>query len=81
MVDEAIVQPLGEVRSVAGRSVRLGITVKNFLQKPLQDIALSVRFFQDHQNGAMDYQLDTRLAIVGAATVILPEVIFPFFFV
>ncbi|XP_066993209.1 protein brunelleschi [Anabrus simplex] len=56
-----------------GQCLQLGITVFNFLERPLWQVALSIQFYQDHQNGVNNYRLDTRLATAGAPKVILPK--------
>lgn len=70
------VEPQEELSSQVGQSLLLGFNMINSLSWSLRDLELSVHFFQDHQNGATNYQLDTRIACSGATSVHLDEVCF-----
>lgn len=64
-----------ELSSKIGQCMNLGVWVYNSLSWPLLNMELSLQFFQDHQNGVSNYQLDTRLATAGVTHVQLPEVL------
>ncbi|XP_075217129.1 trafficking protein particle complex subunit brun isoform X2 [Lycorma delicatula] len=64
-----------DLTSKIGQCLQLGIHVYNSLSWPLLNLELSVQFFQDHQNGISNYNLDTRLATAGATQVQLPQVL------
>lgn len=57
-----------------GECVSVGVGVCNALEHPLNDLTLSINFYQDHHNGVNNYQLETRLSIAGANKVMLPAV-------
>ncbi|XP_039275687.1 protein brunelleschi isoform X4 [Nilaparvata lugens] len=63
-----------ELTSKIGQCLNVGVWVHNSLSWPLVNLELSLQFFQDHQNGVTNYQLDTRLATAGVTQVQLPEV-------
>lgn len=52
--------------------------VCNALKHPLNDLTVSINFYQDHHNGVNNYQLETRLSIAGANKVMLPTVSYNF---
>lgn len=51
----------------AGDCVELQMSVANSLQTCLKDVTLSVQFYQDYNNGTLNYRMDTRLAVSGAS--------------
>lgn len=69
------VEPQSELTCVVGKSLLLGMRVHNSLSWSLVDLELSTQFFQDHQNGIINYQLDTRIATAGATQIQLPKVL------
>lgn len=68
------VESQSELTCVVGKSLLLGMRVHNSLSWSLIDLELSTQFFQDHQNGIINYQLDTRIATAGATQIQLPQV-------
>ena len=75
-VNGALVEPQTELSCAVGKSLLLGMRVHNSLSWSLVDLELSTQFFQDHQNGIINYQLDTRIATAGATQIQLPKVKF-----
>lgn len=76
MLNSKMVRPQTEtdLTSKIGQCLQLGVRVYNSLSWPLLNLELCIQFFQDHQNGINNYQLDTRLATAGATQVQLPQV-------
>lgn len=73
-MNSQMVKPQEEVSCHLGELLQLGITVQNFLDRPLRNMILKIQYYQDHQNGVNNYRLETRLASTGADRVQLPEV-------
>ncbi|KAB0793804.1 hypothetical protein PPYR_13424 [Photinus pyralis] len=65
-------KPQEEINCDAGDCLSVRIGVSNSLEKPLQQLMLSVQFYQDHRNGTHNYKLETRVVIVGCAKKVLP---------
>lgn len=51
----------------AGDCVELQMSVANSLPNCLKDVTLSVQFYQDYNNGTLNYRTDARLAVSGAS--------------
>ena len=73
VLNKEIAKPLSELTCVAGQCLQLGVTVQNFLDWPLHNVALALKFFQEYQNGVRNYRLDSHLAIAGAPNVLLAQ--------
>lgn len=65
LVDGAQVQPQAEVQCVAGQRVVFGIRLSNLSPHALQQLELTVQFYQDYQNGVHNYKLETRVILSG----------------
>lgn len=50
----------------AGDCLELQVSVSNSLECVLRQVTLSIQFYQDYQNGTLNYKLDSRLATAGA---------------
>ncbi|PSN54921.1 hypothetical protein C0J52_01648 [Blattella germanica] len=50
-LNEQPVKPQEELSCHAGQCLKLGVSVHNFLERSLRFVCLTVRFYQDHQNG------------------------------
>lgn len=50
---------------MAGECLSLGVAVWNHLSRPLHKLCLSVQFYQDYNNGVLNYKLDNRVATAG----------------
>ena len=58
--------PQSEVTCIVGKSIDLEISVRNLSATTLQNLVLSVQFYQDFQNGMHNYRLETRVTMSGA---------------
>lgn len=65
-IDNKNVAPQSEVTCSVGQSIDLGISVCNLSTTTLQNLVLSVQFYQDFQNGIHNYRLETRVTMSGA---------------
>lgn len=50
---------------MTGDCLEMQVFVTNSLEKALSQLTLSVQFYQDYENGTVNYRLDTRLATTG----------------
>lgn len=73
LLNKEVAKPLSELTCVAGQCLQLGVTVQNFLDWPLNNIALALKFFQEYQTGVRNYRLDSHLAVAGAPNVLLDQ--------
>lgn len=55
----------------AGDCMEVQMSIANSLETALKELTLSVQFYQDYNNGTLNYRMDTRLAISGASKKIL----------
>lgn len=46
--------------------MNMKMIVTNSLEKDLNQLALSLQFYQDYENGTLNYRMETRLATTGA---------------
>ena len=65
VINEDAVRPQEEVTCEAGDCLELKIFVTNSLDKVLNHLSLSVQFYQDYENGTVNYRMETRLATTG----------------
>ncbi|XP_034950391.1 protein brunelleschi [Chelonus insularis] len=72
LINEHPVKPQDEITCKIGQCVNIGVGLSNALKNPLSDLSLSINFYQDYQNGTVNYRLDSRLCIIGASKVLLP---------
>lgn len=61
-----IIKPQEEINCEAGDCLELLVKVTNCLDKALQQIMLCVQFYQDYENGNLNYRMETRLAMTGS---------------
>lgn len=54
-----------EVTCTAGQSFTLGVKITNLSPTTLQQLQLTVQFYQDYQNGIQNYKLETRVILSG----------------
>lgn len=78
-INDVMVKAQDELTCGLGECVSVGVGVCNALEHQLNDLALSINFYQDHHNGVNNYQLETRLSIAGANKVMLPAVSYNFY--
>lgn len=71
-VNGSPVKPQEALNCEAGDSLSLSIQVCNSLEKPLNKLIMTVQFYQDYQNGACNYMLETRLSVTGPSKIFLP---------
>lgn len=74
IINDVTVKAQDELTCGLGECVSVGVGVSNALEHPLNDLTLSINFYQDHHNGVNNYQLETRLSVAGANKVMLPAV-------
>ncbi|KAL1513674.1 hypothetical protein ABEB36_003053 [Hypothenemus hampei] len=55
----------------AGDCMELQMSVANSLETSLKDLTLAIQFYQDYDNGTLNYRMDTRLAISGSTKKLL----------
>ncbi|XP_041981752.1 protein brunelleschi [Aricia agestis] len=72
-VNNECIKPQSEYQCAAGECLSLGVGVANHLPRPLARLCLSVRFYQDHSNGVLDYRLDNRVATAGNNKVVVEK--------
>lgn len=65
-IDNKNVAPQSEVTCTVGQSIDLEISICNLSTITLQNLVLSVQFYQDFQNGIHNYRLETRVTMSGA---------------
>ncbi|XP_045451417.1 protein brunelleschi [Melitaea cinxia] len=65
------IKPQEEYNCMAGECLSLGVAVWNHLSRPLHKLCLSVQFYQDYNNGVLNYKLDNRVATAGNNKVVL----------
>lgn len=59
---------------IVGQCVQVCISGANSLPWQLNDVCLSLHFFQDYQNGICNFTMDTHLAMAGPDQLYLPAV-------
>lgn len=64
-VNKQCIKPQEEYNCSAGECLSLGVIVANHLTQPLHKLCLSVQFYQDYNNGVLNYKLDNRVATAG----------------
>lgn len=64
-VNKQCIKPQEEYSCSAGECLSLGVIVANHLTQPLHKLCLSVQFYQDYNNGVLNYKLDNRVATAG----------------
>lgn len=57
---------------MSGQCVTLGIAIINMSTKSLENLSITVQFYQDYQNGIQNYRLETRVAMSGSNQVLIP---------
>lgn len=68
-----VINPQEALSCEAGDLLQIFIKVCNILESPLRQLNLSIRFYQDYQNGTCNYKLDSRLATAGSTSAMLPN--------
>ncbi|ODN02451.1 Trafficking protein particle complex subunit 9 [Orchesella cincta] len=63
-----------EIRFDAGEMISVNVWLRNHLKEALEDLSLSLDCFQDYQNGRCNYKLDSRFAVIGNDSVLIPEI-------
>ncbi|KAL3284966.1 hypothetical protein HHI36_019095 [Cryptolaemus montrouzieri] len=66
-VNNALVKPQEEINCEAGDCLQLLVKVTNCLDEALEQIMLCVQFYQDYENGNLNYRMETRLAMTGTS--------------
>ncbi|XP_058058745.1 protein brunelleschi isoform X2 [Anopheles bellator] len=72
-VDEHLVAPQSEVTCVTGQFLSFSISICNLSASVLQQVQLSVQFYQDYQNGVQNYRLETRVTMSGPNHILIPS--------
>ncbi|XP_053674942.1 protein brunelleschi [Anopheles nili] len=72
-VDEQMVAPQSEVTCVTGQFLSFSISICNLSASVLHQVQLSVQFYQDYQNGAQNYRLETRVTMSGPNHILIPS--------
>ncbi|XP_048482017.1 protein brunelleschi [Plutella xylostella] len=70
-VNSESIKPQAEYSCGAGEALNLSVSVANHLPRPLRRLRLSVRFYQDYNNGSVNYKCDHSLAVAGNNKVML----------
>jgi hypothetical protein len=63
-----------EMKFEAGEMINVNVWLKNHLKEALEEISLSLDCFQDYQNGRLNNRLDSRFAVIGNDSVLIPKV-------
>lgn len=50
---------------MAGQFITMAVCICNLSPLPLQELNLSIQFYQDYQNGIHNYRLETRVTMSG----------------
>lgn len=66
VVNGVIIKPQDEVICEAGDCVSMKVSVVNNLKRVINQLILTVQFYQDYENGNSNYRMDTRLATTGS---------------
>uniref|UniRef100_A0A182SBF3 Trs120/TRAPPC9 fourth Ig-like domain-containing protein n=1 Tax=Anopheles maculatus TaxID=74869 RepID=A0A182SBF3_9DIPT len=67
------VAPQSEVTCVTGQFLSFSISICNLSASVLHQVQLSVQFYQDYQNGAQNYRLETRVTMSGPNHILIPS--------
>ncbi|XP_022916295.2 protein brunelleschi [Onthophagus taurus] len=66
-----LMKPQETINCEIGDCLETCIKITNCLEKTLQQLTLSIQFYQDYQNGVCNYKLDTRVATAGSTKKLL----------
>ncbi|XP_060523752.1 protein brunelleschi [Cylas formicarius] len=55
-----------EVPCECGQRVTVQMSINNRLETSIKQLMLSIQFYQDYENGTLNYRVDTRLAVAGS---------------
>ncbi|XP_063698360.1 protein brunelleschi [Culicoides brevitarsis] len=72
-INNQSVAPQNEVTCVVGQSVPLAIQICNVSSSTLEQLTLSIQFFQDYQNNMQNYRLETRVIMSGPNFIEIPH--------
>lgn len=64
-IDKTAVSPQAEVTCTSGQYITLTIKISNISTVPLNNLVLTIQFYQDYKNGIHNYRLETRLIMSG----------------
>lgn len=64
-INEKSIAPQSEITVPCGSRITIDINISNNQATPLQNLILSVQFYQDYQNGMQNYRLETRTCTSG----------------
>ncbi|XP_022123809.2 protein brunelleschi [Pieris rapae] len=70
-INNQCIKPQEEYSCNAGECLSLGVCIGNHLSRPLHKLCLSVQFYQDYNNGVMNYKLDNSVATSGNNKIVL----------
>lgn len=73
-LNSQLIKPQEDLSYRIGECLQLGVTIHNYLEKPLKKVALILQCYQDYRNGNTNYRVETRLAYSGADKVLIPLV-------
>ncbi|VEN36763.1 unnamed protein product, partial [Callosobruchus maculatus] len=73
VINGGVIRTQEEVTWEAGNPLPLKMSIANGLEKALCHLTLSIQFYQDYDNGILNYRMDTRLAVAGATKKIIPH--------
>lgn len=60
-----MIPPQAEVTCSAGQDVTVGVRISNLSPSLLQNLSLTIQFYQDYQNGIVNTKLETRVILSG----------------
>lgn len=63
--DRVPVPPQAELNCTTGQCLTLGVCISNTSAAALHHLTLSIRFYQDYQNGVHNYVMETRISTSG----------------
>ncbi|CAK1555670.1 unnamed protein product [Leptosia nina] len=70
-INKQCMKPQEEYSCNAGECLSLGVSIGNHLARPLHKLCLSVQFYQDYNNGVLNYKLENSVATAGNNKVVL----------
>lgn len=66
IVNGDVIRPQDEVTCETGDCISMKVSVVNNLKRIINQLTLNVQFYQDYENGTLNYRMDTRLATTGS---------------
>jgi hypothetical protein len=72
-IDNVCVMPQSEITCNVGQCISLEVRICNNSSVVLNQLILSIQFYQDYQNGIQNYRLETRVTMSGPNYKFIPS--------